>query len=222
MPIAREVQHMPRKDLSTGGAGGTRSAGFNGKPLGLPSPDHRARYVAHLRAQAARCLRAASSIEDRAYKAALTAMAAELAAEADELATDAPEKPGMAQRRAARNGLRVLVALARSDGTFRKAKVWPILEYIEVKAGRAGIPTSEADRAALEEYILRQRPRPQVVERCLQSLQRQPYRDRRLLVDCAVRIIDADGERHPAELAFFELMKQRLIGRHTRPGTTST
>jgi hypothetical protein len=109
------------------------------------------------------------------------------------------EPPGTAQRRCARDGLRVLVALARSDGHLHPAEVAVVLDYIGETCQRFGIGCGDQDREALGAYLRRQRPGLDVLEGCLDRLDAASAEEKTLLLDYADRLIDADGERHDAE-----------------------
>ena len=109
------------------------------------------------------------------------------------------EAPGTAQRRCARDGLRVLVALARSDGQLHPAEVVVVLDYIGETCRRFGIGCGDQDREALGAYLRRQRPGLDVLEGCLDRLDAASAEEKALLLDFADRLIDADGERHEAE-----------------------
>jgi hypothetical protein len=115
------------------------------------------------------------------------------------LLTLGAEPPGHAQRRCARDGLRVLVALARSDGMLHPAEVDVVLEYIAALCGRLGVACGSEDRAALAGYLRRQRPGLDVLEDCLARLDEASTEVKLLLLDFADRVVDADGLRHPEE-----------------------
>jgi hypothetical protein len=109
------------------------------------------------------------------------------------------EKPGVAQRRVARDGLRVLCALARSDGLLHSAEVDAVLDYIETVCQAEGVPFTARDRAALEAYVRRQRPGLDVLESCLHRFEVGPPVARALLLDHAQRLVMADGKEHESE-----------------------
>lgn len=109
------------------------------------------------------------------------------------------EPHGHAQRRCARDGLRVLVALARSDGMLHAAEVDVVLDYIAALCCRVGIGCVAEDRAALAGYVRRQRPGLDVLEDCLARLDEVSTEEKLLLLDFADRVVDADGHRHPEE-----------------------
>ncbi|WP_207479500.1 WYL domain-containing protein [Arenibaculum pallidiluteum] len=121
-----------------------------------------------------------------------------------------PEKPGYAHRRVARDGLRVLVALARSDGFLAPEEISVIVGYIAAKAHRSEIAVTDADVTALRGYLQRQYPSIDVLERCLDGLEQEPVEDQRLFLDSAVALMRADGEEHAAELAMLTELRDRL------------
>jgi hypothetical protein len=120
------------------------------------------------------------------------------------------EKPGMAQRRAARDGLRVLVALARSDGLLHPEEVEVNLQYIGHKAERAGLPMTEEDCVALTGYLRRQYPSSEVLEECLGRLEQESVEEQQLLVRSAIALMDADGVQDGAEFDLLMEIQQRL------------
>lgn len=123
---------------------------------------------------------------------------------------DRSEKPGMAQRRAARDGLRVLAALARSDGAMAPGELAVILDYIKERCSRTGVPVTDADRSALAGYLKRQYPTADVLDECLARLERESVEEQRLLVRSAIALADADGVHHDAEFALLAELQQRL------------
>jgi hypothetical protein len=122
----------------------------------------------------------------------------------------APDRSGYEQRRIARDGLRVLVALARSDGMMAPEEVDVILDYIAEKADRAGITMSEVDRGALKGYLQRQRPSPDVLEACLDGLEKEPVVEQHLFLRSAIALMDADGIHDGAEFDMLLSIQERL------------
>lgn len=120
------------------------------------------------------------------------------------------DRPGMAHRRAARDGLRVLVALARSDGLMHEDEIEVILSYIAERSDLAGIAMNEADRAALIPYLRRQYPSDSVLSDCLRSLNAASRAEQRLLVRHAIQLANADGVQDPAEFALLMEIQQEL------------
>jgi WYL domain len=121
------------------------------------------------------------------------------------------DKLGFAPRHAARDGLRVLIMLGRTDGRFRESELAVVvLDYIVARAAAEGIETTEDDRAALMPYLRRQHPDAEVLSECLDRLEREPSELRQLLMSSAVALMDADGIEHPAEFAMMLSLRERL------------
>jgi len=120
------------------------------------------------------------------------------------------DTPGTAQRRAARDGVRLLAGLARSDGIMHAAEVEVIVNYIVDRAARDGIQTQHEDRLALSGYIKRQRPAIEVLEGCLDRLHRAPTEEQHLFLRSALALIEADNQRHAKELAILAELQHRL------------
>lgn len=122
------------------------------------------------------------------------------------------DKPGMAQRRVARDGLRVLVALARADGELHPEEPEVILDYIAEQCDLCGIDMTETDRAALLPYLKRQQPSSDVLGECLSALNTAPRIQQRLLIRFAMMLMDADGVQDPAEFDLIMRIQQELAG----------
>lgn len=122
----------------------------------------------------------------------------------------APAAPGIAQRRAARDGLRVLVALARADGEFDDAEMRIILDYIAAAAMRAGITTVDADRRALTTYLRHQRPAPDLLNECLDRLERAPAAERHALTEAAAAIVACDPAAAAEEIALLRAIEDHF------------
>lgn len=122
------------------------------------------------------------------------------------------DKPGMAQRRAARDGLRVLIALARADGELHPEELEVILDYIAEQCDLCGIDMTEPDRAALLPYLKRQQPGSDVLSECLLALNAAPRIQQRLLIRFAMMLMDADGVQDPAEFNLIMRIQQELAG----------
>ena len=131
---------------------------------------------------------------------------------AEKLAMRTTDKPGMAQRRTARDGLRVLVALARADGQLHPEELEVILDYIAEQCDLCGIDMTEPDRAALLPYLKRQQPGSDVLSECLSALNAAPRIQQRLLIRFAMMLMDADGVQDPAEFDLIMRIQQELAG----------
>jgi len=116
----------------------------------------------------------------------------------------------MAQRRAARDGARLLAALARSDGIMHLAEIDVIVGYIADRASRDGIETDRDDRLALSGYLKRQRPTAETLDDCLARLGRAPTEEQRLFLRSAIALAEADGEHDTAEVTMLVELQRRL------------
>jgi uncharacterized tellurite resistance protein B-like protein len=145
---------------------------------------------------------AAAAHREKQYTAlkAAAVIAAAVAATAAVAAVVTP-KAGHAPRRAARDGLRILCAVSRSDGTMDPREVDAILRYIETEAAAAGVPTTEEDRAALAEYVRRQRPTQDTLRKCLAAFEEAPKDKQLRLLRGIHAVVVADGHVHEAENA---------------------
>jgi hypothetical protein len=117
----------------------------------------------------------------------------------------ARQPPGYAQRSAARDGLRVLIALSRADGRFNDAELGIVLGYVVDTAARAGIRSDDADRRALTTYLRHQMPAAAVLASCLERLESMPIGEKRYFAGAALAITAAD---HAQRAAAAELMRQ--------------
>jgi tellurite resistance protein len=120
------------------------------------------------------------------------------------------EQAGAVHRRIARDGIRVLVALSRSDGFLHPLELAAMMDYVRDRATMNGFETTEADSKALTAYLRRQRPDPDIVDACLEALGNAPVAERDLFLTYARKVILADGREHPAELAIMDEILNRI------------
>ena len=119
-------------------------------------------------------------------------------------------RPGMAQRRVARDGLRVLAALSRSDGAMHEREIAVILEYISGCCGRAGLDIGDADLSALAGYVKRQYPTMEILHQCLARVDAMERPEQVALVDAAAALISADGREDSEEVALLAEIRGAL------------
>ncbi|WP_347534612.1 WYL domain-containing protein [Inquilinus sp. CAU 1745] len=124
--------------------------------------------------------------------------------------TNSVEKPGAAHRRIARDGLRVLAALARTDGFLHPEEIEVILQYIGRKAEAVGLEMSEDDRGALVSHLRRQFPNVHVLEKCVKKLELEPVVDQKLLLRHAITLVNVDGVQDENEFNVLLDLQQRL------------
>ncbi len=122
----------------------------------------------------------------------------------------APAKPGVKQRSAARDGLRLLVALGRSDDILHPAETLEIVSYITREAQIAGVSSDDDDIQSLFGYVRRQRPDTATLEKCVEGLEREGVDAKLRFLDAARRVISADGIKHPNELKLLSELQSSL------------
>ncbi|WOI52472.1 TerB family tellurite resistance protein [Parvularcula sp. LCG005] len=113
-------------------------------------------------------------------------------------------KPGVAHRAVCRDGLRILVGIARSDGDYCQSELDAILAYVESESEIAGLLTNESDRSYLSGYLKRQRPDAAVLDKCIEKLSVAPIADQVRFLTSAKAVVLADGQIHPAEIEILD------------------
>jgi len=119
-------------------------------------------------------------------------------------ATNLSEKPGVAQRRVCRDGLRILAAIGRCDGDFHKSEISAIVDYVIEEADHEGFSSSTQDRKALTGYVMRLRPDTQILDKCIVKISGQPKDKMLRFLKAAECVIQADGQEHPAEIELLQ------------------
>lgn len=114
------------------------------------------------------------------------------------------DKPGVLQRNVCRDGLRVLVAISRSDGDYHPSEIAEVLNYIVSESRVAGINTTEDDKAALLAYLKLQRPDKKTLQKCLSKLEERSPETRKRLFLAAEKVVLADGKIHSNEISFLQ------------------
>ena len=92
-----------------------------------------------------------------------------------------------------RDGLRVLIAVARSDGYMHPKEVLVITDYIKQEAERFGFPLNNNDILNLEAYINKQQPSGEVVTTCLERLAASDDQTQDIISEFLQKTIYADG-----------------------------
>lgn len=78
------------------------------------------------------------------------------------------------------------------------------------RSERAGVVTAETDRSALSAYIRRQYPTSEMLDASLTALEREPAVEKRLLLQAAGALMDADGVQDPAEREMLNRLRQQM------------
>ena len=119
-------------------------------------------------------------------------------------------KPGSAHKAVARDGIRVLTALARADGHLHENELEIIIGYAEEEGLYRDIVLEEEDRIALSGYISRQQPTGVIVAQCLDRLMERGEDDLINLHRFIKKVIDADDRIDPAEFDFVISVRDHL------------
>ncbi len=115
-----------------------------------------------------------------------------------------------AYRSVCRDGLRVLIAVARSDGYLHPKEVEIIMDYAQAEGQRLGVEKSPKDLESLKHYIERQQPSGSVVSACLKRLHDKDEETQDVLLKYLEMTIYADGVLDDAEINISNVIKERL------------
>lgn len=106
----------------------------------------------------------------------------------------------------------LLSAMCRADMTVRSVEVEAATAHLSAVAERQGAMLADGEIEAIARYTARLRPGIEAVSRALaQVSSRQPDDIRRTLL-AAVRVMDCDGQRHPAEANLLNALSHELLG----------
>ena len=103
-----------------------------------------------------------------------------------------------------------LALLARADGDFAQSERQAILDHCLALLRQNGTPASDADRAALEDYITDFRPSLMQLEPALKRLEREPPETVAAMLAAATAVMEADGRCDPAEARLIAEMREEL------------
>ena len=117
---------------------------------------------------------------------------------------------GGSYRSAVRDGLRVLIAVARADGHLDDEEVDVIMDYARAEGARKGVQEDEAALAELRRYIKRLQPSGSVVTACIARLTNEGEATQKNLQDYLAKVIRADGVVEGSEAELERLIAERL------------
>jgi len=124
---------------------------------------------------------------------------------------EAPFPDGLARlREAVSHHVIPLGLLARADGDFADSEKRAILDHCLALLAQNGTPASDADRAALEDYIANSRPNLMQLDPALKRLEREPPRAVAALLEAAQTVMEADGRLDPAEARLMAELREEL------------
>ena len=117
---------------------------------------------------------------------------------------------GGSYRSAIRDGLRVLIAIARADGQLDAQEVDAMIEYARSEGARKGVTADEAALAELRRYIERLQPSGSVVASCIDRLTEEDQETQKNLLAYLEKVIRADGVIDGSEAELEMLIAERL------------
>ena len=121
---------------------------------------------------------------------------------------------GGAYRSVIRDGLRVLTAVARSDGHLDAEEVDAIMDYARAEGSRKGVAEDEASLAELRRYIERLQPSGSVVTSCIDRLTNEDEKTQHSLLAYLAKVVRADHVLDSSEAEIERLIAKRLERRN--------
>lgn len=106
----------------------------------------------------------------------------------------------------------LLSALARVDGQTLAVETDAATNHLAWFAEMDGIMLEDAEIVALHRYLNRLRPTEQAIMRAIHETSTRERRHIERMLMAAAAVIDADGMRHPREVALINAMAGELIG----------
>jgi tellurite resistance protein len=117
---------------------------------------------------------------------------------------------GGSYRSAIRDGLRVLIAIARADGQLDAEEVDAIMEYARAEGARKGVTEDATALAELRRYIERLQPSGSVVTSCIDRLTAEGEETQKNLLVYLAKVVRADGVVDSTEAELEKLIAKRL------------
>ena len=117
---------------------------------------------------------------------------------------------GGSYRSVIRDGLRVLIAVARADGQLDAEEVDVIMDYARAEGARKGVTEDETALTGLRRYIERLQPSGSVVTSCIDRLTNEGEETRDNLLAYLEKVIWADRVLDSSEAELERLIAKRL------------
>jgi tellurite resistance protein len=117
---------------------------------------------------------------------------------------------GGSYRSVIRDGLRVLIAVARADGQLDAEEVDAIMDYARAEGNRKGVTEDEAALAELCRYIERLQPSGSVVTSCIDRLTNEDEETQGNLLAYLAKVVWADHVLDSSEAELERLIANRL------------
>ncbi|HEY0120575.1 MAG TPA: WYL domain-containing protein [Rhizobium sp.] len=106
----------------------------------------------------------------------------------------------------------LLSALSRSDGKTSPQETEIATDHLSRLAENAGMMLEDAEILAIYRYANRLRPTEEAIMRALEHAAAQGHRHVQKLLNVAIELIDADGQRHHNEIALINSIALDLTG----------
>jgi len=117
---------------------------------------------------------------------------------------------GGSYRSAIRDGLRVLIAVARADGHLNAEEVDVIMDYARAEGTRKGVTEDEAALAELRRYVERLQPSGSVVASCIDRLTNEDEETQDNLLAYLAKVVWADRVLDDSEAELERRIVKRL------------
>lgn len=106
----------------------------------------------------------------------------------------------------------LLAAMSQSDGAIHPAEVDAATAYLMGVAEAEGSMLTAEEERRVASHFRRLRPTGEAIRRALETQVSRPVGRIKKLLMAAVRVLDADGRRHPAEMEMLSDLCRELTG----------
>lgn len=113
---------------------------------------------------------------------------------------------------AVRHNAVILSALSRSDGKTVQEEIEIATNHLSRLAEANGLMLDESEILAIYRYANRLRPTEAAIGRAIEEIAKLGHRHVEKLLLAAIALVDADGQRHPQEVALINDISRDLIG----------
>lgn len=108
----------------------------------------------------------------------------------------------------------LLSAMAKADGSFSDAELHTIVDYLSGRVERSVKFLTPREVEAIRAYVRRLRPGAESLSRSVNNIIQQGSSRIEEILRAKVRVMDADGRRHPQEVELLNRIANEFIGVH--------
>jgi hypothetical protein len=130
----------------------------------------------------------------------------------DSLNEDIAEKWSRMRRVCREGGIQLLCAVGLADGEITPDEMGEILDYAQRCCAQSKIEFSDRENSRLRQYVKNLRPTPESIDRALDRLLEGSPSAIASTISACVRVMEADGVLHPAEMKAVEHFTLALTG----------